>query len=84
MTRTDPQMKVRLPAALKEFLVKESKKNGRTLNAEIVHRLQRTLTTEAPSESGNAMAEMLSILRDLHGAAKSPGPPKTPLFKKKK
>ncbi len=42
MARTDPQINVRLPIELKERLGVEARANTRTLNAEIVNRLERS------------------------------------------
>lgn len=39
MTREDPQMKIRLPAELKERIETASKEAGRSMNSEIVTRL---------------------------------------------
>ena len=46
MARTDPQFNVRMPADLKEKIEEAAKKNGRSMNAEIVYRLQRSLDEE--------------------------------------
>lgn len=43
MSRTDPQLKVRLPLEMKEKLEKASKENRRSMNAEIVARLAGSL-----------------------------------------
>lgn len=40
MSREDPQMKIRLPADLKDWIDKSAAENGRSMNAEIVARLQ--------------------------------------------
>ncbi|MDT8332982.1 Arc family DNA-binding protein [Roseomonas gilardii] len=42
MARDDPQMKIRLPADLKSYIEAEAEKAGRSLNAEILHRLRQT------------------------------------------
>lgn len=39
MSRIDPQMKLRLPADLKDLVERHAKQNGRSMNAEIVSRL---------------------------------------------
>ncbi len=46
MARTDPQFNVRMPADLKEKIEEAAKENGRSMNAEIVYRLQRSLDEE--------------------------------------
>ena len=43
MARTDPQFNVRMPADLKEKIEEAAKENGRSMNAEIVYRLQQSL-----------------------------------------
>lgn len=40
MSRTDPQMKLRLPIDLKELVETHATLNGRSMNAEIVSRLK--------------------------------------------
>lgn len=42
MTREDPQLKIRLSQELKEFIEEQAKFNHRTLNAEIVFRLEQS------------------------------------------
>lgn len=42
MSREDPQMKIRLPADLKDQIETASKNSGRSMNAEIVARLQES------------------------------------------
>lgn len=42
MKQTDPQMKIRLPEALKEQIESVAKANNRSMNAEIVARLSRS------------------------------------------
>ena len=46
MTREDPQMKLRLPADLKERLAALAAQDGRSLNAELVKRLEESLEGE--------------------------------------
>ncbi|EDU8804996.1 Arc family DNA-binding protein [Salmonella enterica subsp. enterica] len=42
MSREDAQMKIRLPAELKEQLEKSAQENKRSMNAEVVHRLKES------------------------------------------
>lgn len=42
MSREDPQMKIRLPADLKDQIEASAKEVGRSMNAEIVARLQES------------------------------------------
>lgn len=47
MSREHQQMRVRLPPELRDSLEQMAKKNGRSMNAEIVYRLQRTFDEDA-------------------------------------
>ncbi|MEA3271557.1 Arc family DNA-binding protein [Ralstonia pickettii] len=49
MTREDPQMKLRLPVELKDRLTALAKRNDRSLNAEVVRRLEGSLDGETTS-----------------------------------
>lgn len=50
MSREDPQMKIRLPAELKDQIEAASKELGRSMNMEIVARLQRSFETDQAVE----------------------------------
>ncbi|MEN6082902.1 Arc family DNA-binding protein [Chromobacterium piscinae] len=64
MARTDPQVNMRMPAELKDMLQQAASANGRSLNAEIVHRLQGSLEL-APSETSESKkAQILLIFED--------------------
>jgi hypothetical protein len=43
MTREDPQMKLRLPHELKDALTLAAQQNGRSINAELVKRLEESI-----------------------------------------
>ena len=43
MARTDPQISLRIPADLKERIRQAADANRRSVNAEIVHRLEESL-----------------------------------------
>lgn len=43
MTREDPQLKIRLPDGIRDRLKAEAERNKRSMNAEIVARLERTM-----------------------------------------
>lgn len=49
MSREDPQLRIRLPAELKEKVAKQAKDNGRSMNAEIVQILQDSLDPKPES-----------------------------------
>lgn len=72
MSREDPQMKIRLPADLKDQIEAASKQSGRSMNAEIVVRLQGSfsdaLTTSPPAMTtapGAFPVNIDKLLRDL-------------------
>ena len=69
MNQTAPQMKIRLSPELKKEIEQSAKKNMRTLNAEIVSRLQLTYDLEkenSPDSSIEAIAEKVArrIIRE--------------------
>ena len=43
MRRTDPQLKLRLPSALKEQIEQAAKNNQHSMNTEIINRLEQTV-----------------------------------------
>lgn len=49
MSREDPQMKIRLPADLKDQIEAASKQSGRSMNAEIVARLEGSFAPVPPA-----------------------------------
>lgn len=55
MTREDPQMKLRLPPELKDRLTASAAFNNRSLNAEVVSRLQESF---AVSHAGNKVIKV--------------------------
>ena len=57
MTREDPQMKLRLPAELKDQLAALAEANGRSLNAEVVLRLEESLGSAGGAQSPNHVDE---------------------------
>ena len=62
MSRTDPQINIRLPDELKAKLREEARKNTRTMNAEIVNRLEMSFASTARLNAG---VEKASFDRDL-------------------
>jgi predicted DNA-binding protein len=92
MSRTDPQMSVRLPGDLKPRLVEAARQNGRTINAELVSRLEasfdRAPAPSLPVNAVRAIFEMREILGSLQEAMNAPKPPKPkvklPVIGKKK
>lgn len=79
MSREDPQMKIRLPADLKDRIEELSKQAGRSMNAEIVIRLQDSLNpaptifineqtgVTAVARSQSRLAQMAGELNELQG-----------------
>ena len=55
------QLKLRFPEAVRRRLEREAKRNNRSMNTEIIHRLRRTFAID---DSG-AATTMLDWLRDL-------------------
>jgi hypothetical protein len=55
------QLKLRFPEVMRRRLEREAKRNNRSMNTEIIHRLQRTLAID---DSG-AATNMLDVLRTL-------------------
>lgn len=64
MTRIDPQMKVRLSPILKARLTEEALENGRSINAEIVQRLEASLTPR--SAASDLDRDVLRLLKEIH------------------
>jgi hypothetical protein len=46
MTRTDPQIMIRVPAPLKERIRQAAEANRRSMNGEIVYQLEQVLPAE--------------------------------------
>ncbi|WAJ31176.1 Arc family DNA-binding protein [Antarcticirhabdus aurantiaca] len=63
MAREDPQMKLRLPEALKTAIAKAAEANGRSLNAEIVQRLEQSIGFE--EEYGPLEEVMREVWNDI-------------------
>lgn len=76
MSRTDPQMSIRLPGDLKPRLTRAAESSGRTINAEIVYRLERSfvLSGEAPPDfvTLGAVLETRDMVRALLDTVKPP------------
>lgn len=68
MTRADPQMKLRLPSRLKGRLEAEAVRNARSLNAEVVTRLEASLDGEehcsVPDFVTPALVEAIFTIRE--------------------
>jgi hypothetical protein len=68
MARTDPQINIRLPLGLKEQLGVAARANTRTMNAEIVQRLEASFSSTDELlfvvKKNTAEADMIWELRD--------------------
>jgi hypothetical protein len=60
MSREYPMFGLRMPPELKDKVSREAKINGRSLNAEIVDRLRKSLEPLLLTESGHKVAQMNS------------------------
>ncbi|HGN1759901.1 TPA: Arc family DNA-binding protein [Proteus mirabilis] len=67
MSREDPQLRIRLPIELKNRIEIVAKENSRSMNAEIVQRLEVSILNEMPSN--NVISA--SIARDIANTAKA-------------
>jgi hypothetical protein len=65
MAREDPQMKLRLPIDLKVLLEDAAKLAGRSMNAEIVYRLERSVSS-LPGSKPPDMAELMALLEQTN------------------
>lgn len=76
MSREDPQMKIRLPAELKDHIEETAKTVGRSMNAEIVARLRSTTQgyIDNSLSQGWEAKEIERLSKELHDlrAAASP------------
>ena len=58
MARTDPQVNLRIPAELKEQIDAAAEQNKRSMNAEVVARLQRSLDEKATESLGPLLVRL--------------------------
>lgn len=82
-------MKVRFPGDLKHRLTEAAIANSRSINAEIVQRLERSfgVLAQAPldGDASKAILEIREMVTELHNAVKKPAPTTPwPLGKKAK
>lgn len=59
MSREDPQMKIRLPADLKDQIEAAAKDSGRSMNAEIVARLEGSFSESSDTEMVHKLVDQL-------------------------
>ncbi|EME4174617.1 Arc family DNA-binding protein [Salmonella enterica] len=63
MSREDPQLRIRLPIELKEKIENFAKSNGRSMNAEIVQRLEGSFVGEIPADKQISAKEAVAIIQ---------------------
>lgn len=63
MSREDPQLRIRLPIILKEKIEIAAKQNNRSMNAEIVHRLNTESVISIPDKEALSAQEVLRIAK---------------------
>ncbi|EOV2101828.1 TPA: Arc family DNA-binding protein [Klebsiella pneumoniae] len=76
MSREDPQLRIRLPIELKEKIEDSAKVNKRSMNAEIVQRLDGSFLSEVPDD------EVLSAEEAIQIASKARDELSTIIFKR--
>jgi hypothetical protein len=64
MTRTDTQLKFRIPPDLKPRLEKAARANKRSINMEVIERLEQSFKFETEARSRIAKAKILSMTPD--------------------
>lgn len=77
MSRTDPQFKLRMPPALRARVEKSAKASRRSINAELVVRLQQSFALEVPVDDSEPVPapaarhglRLLCVLHRKNGAA---------------
>lgn len=69
MKQTDPQLKLRLPPALKSAIEQSAEQAGRTLNAEIVLRLQQSYDSSTSLSHVHQLGLKDHLIRDQMGRA---------------
>lgn len=63
MSREDPQLRIRLPIELKEKIEESSKENNRSMNAEIVQRLDASFAQDLPEDAVISAADAIQIVK---------------------
>ena len=68
MARTDPQVNIRIPTALKERLEVVAGESGRSLTAEIVHRLEQSFEAAGRTPGVLGLRAELAAQREINEA----------------
>ena len=65
MSREDPQLKIRLPLELKEKIIQSAADHGRSINSEVVARLEQSFANdEKPSNQYVDISKALGLIFD--------------------
>ena len=64
MAQNDPQVNFRCPAGLKKLLELSAKANERTLNAEIVHRLNSSIQMNEEVDTSGSAEEIKRYVKE--------------------
>lgn len=67
MSRADPQINIRVPIELKKEIEHAAIENSRSLNAEVVHRLQDSLNKTKIDKSDLTTEELMEELANRFG-----------------
>jgi hypothetical protein len=62
MTRQDPQLKLRMPPELKAKIEEAAKANNRSMNSELVERLQRSFEPQSDNDSPSVVMTLTKAL----------------------
>lgn len=68
MSREDPQLRIRLPVELKDKIENTAKENGRSMNSEIVHRLEDSFKDKSLNNSIASLSMALDSFKKVEGA----------------
>jgi len=66
MARDDPHFRLRIPEEMKQQIEVAAAENRRSINAEIIHRLQTTLEKDAYEASQNAFEDVLGPSKPIN------------------
>lgn len=68
MTKSDVQVNFRMPSALKVRLQEAASDNGRSMGAEVVHRLEKSFADDVSDvrELMHRLDEIMAQLDDMH------------------
>lgn len=70
MARTDPVFNLRMPSGMKDELAERAKRNGRSLNAEIVQILEDAIEAEKtgfPAGDARELRKVIAVHQEIIG-----------------